>query len=776
MGERIHVCTSDDGFTDPDAAGVAVDAVPGVENPVADPERIGAEILLAPPDPTACVRAADCAADEICVDAAPFAAPNLPARVCAHARPVVADGLGACDAATGPGRFQSVVADRAGEWRLALVGEPETLRPGEVSTRYFAVEVEDAQGQAATAGRLHATIWHLETHDPANGVTASFLTATPVQTNGGPGSAVFRLSLSDLQGYEFGISTNSTGVAGHPDTSWCAFGEPAAGPRCPFFGAGPAHAAAATGELYLSYPQGAAPAAPPAAISALTFEDAVGSATITPDGDGVQDTGSFAFTTAVEGLYRVTVDTDRNGTPDPAHDWTVTGAAGAGRNTVPWNGRDPQGAVVPAGTYGFRVEVRVAETHFPLFDVSGNAAGFVTYQQAGPGAALQARRMFWDDTAARGAGELVPGGDDALSTLPDGSVVPSPGIGRHQRRRWQQRVLPNPAHLDARGNPLPEGVPVLFDTWVFSERAVRTQATCARCAAPVDGIVVGGVNEAPPPDADGDGIPDAAEDLNGNGRVDLEESDPNRVDTDGDGLPDGIEDANHNGRREPGETHPNVADSDGDGLSDGVEDANHNGRVDPGETNPLSRDTDGDGLPDNTDPEPAGPIPPDAAPLPPDAALLPADGALLPMDGATGDVGVAVDAAIVPTPDASAPPADAIAPTPDARVSRDGARPVGDAAVDANPSDSGAGEGADLGSDAGAVARSDAANPAPPAFELLSAEPGKGCACAQGPHAPVSGLAWVAAILICRPRRPRRPWKPARQRASTPTSTSRSRA
>jgi len=43
------------------------------------------------------------------------------------------------------------------------------------------------------------------------------------------------------------------------------------------------------------------------------------------------------------------------------------------------------------------------------------------------------------------------------------------------------------------------------------------------------------------PDSDGDGLPDGAEDLNRNGRVDPQETDPNRADTDGDGVPDSQE-------------------------------------------------------------------------------------------------------------------------------------------------------------------------------------------------------------------------------------------
>lgn len=179
-------------------------------------------------------------------------------------------------------------------------------------------------------------------------------------------------------------------------------------------------------------------------------------------------------------------------------------------------------------------------------------------------------------------------------------------------------------------------------------------ASCADDSAEPDATADVGTEvdvPAPPPDADGDGIPDALEDLNRNGTFDGgNETDWQSADTDGDGIDDGVEDANQNGTVDRGETDPRTddtdgdgvldgdeqalgtnaleADSDGDGLSDGVErdvsgtdptdpdsdgdgvpdgdeDRNGNGVVDPGESSPTERDTDGDGTPDG---EEAGPL------------------------------------------------------------------------------------------------------------------------------------------------------------------------
>ncbi|MGA1866132.1 MAG: right-handed parallel beta-helix repeat-containing protein [Thermoplasmatota archaeon] len=98
-------------------------------------------------------------------------------------------------------------------------------------------------------------------------------------------------------------------------------------------------------------------------------------------------------------------------------------------------------------------------------------------------------------------------------------------------------------------------------------------------------------------DTDEDGIPDKDEDKNGNGMVDIGETDPNDPDTDGDGLMDGIEIDTSDGNS----TDPLDPDTDGDFLKDGFEDQNANGRVDPFETDPNNPDTDGDSVNDKDD-------------------------------------------------------------------------------------------------------------------------------------------------------------------------------
>lgn len=98
-------------------------------------------------------------------------------------------------------------------------------------------------------------------------------------------------------------------------------------------------------------------------------------------------------------------------------------------------------------------------------------------------------------------------------------------------------------------------------------------------------------------DWDSDGLNDIVEDANGNGVVDVGETDPYNWDTDGDGISDGIEGL-VDGPDDDTLINALDLDSDGDFIPDGVEDADHDGAWDEllGETNWLDADSDDDGL------------------------------------------------------------------------------------------------------------------------------------------------------------------------------------
>jgi YD repeat-containing protein len=106
-------------------------------------------------------------------------------------------------------------------------------------------------------------------------------------------------------------------------------------------------------------------------------------------------------------------------------------------------------------------------------------------------------------------------------------------------------------------------------------------------------------------DTDDDGLLDGEEDLDGDGEVDADETDPCELDTDFDGLQDGTElgitlddiglytdtDVFQPDLDPATTTDPLDEDTDGDGISDGDEDFNFNGRFDEGESDPAIRDT-----------------------------------------------------------------------------------------------------------------------------------------------------------------------------------------
>ncbi len=98
-------------------------------------------------------------------------------------------------------------------------------------------------------------------------------------------------------------------------------------------------------------------------------------------------------------------------------------------------------------------------------------------------------------------------------------------------------------------------------------------------------------------DTDGDGLPDSAEDANGNGIVDENETDPFDADTDGGGESDGSEVKAGRDPHDP--TDDLTYDADGDGWVNGLE-LLHG-------TDPSNPDTDGDGVIDSLDSFPLDP-------------------------------------------------------------------------------------------------------------------------------------------------------------------------
>lgn len=606
-GEVIKICSSDDGQQEQNVGEAQIDSEPGAANPVRS-ERLGTEIVLFPPEPVPCEGQAFCPAGQRCFDRVrelPYdtlaAEERSDNTVCGIALMVqnTASKLGYCSAADTDVNWHEVVADTPGNWHIDFAGEPETLGSGGLSTRYFGVEIVREDGTVVNGGRLHAVQWLLNGHQTNSLNAGEFFIQRPV----GDGAAVFVLDFVGLDGLRYTVVANDEGLNEFPDRSWCQYGNPNETKACTQDGDAELQLLYAKYPLYLNFPD-PAPAAPTEPmLTAASFNDEVGTNSISPNDDGVQDQGTFSFEANMSAVYRIILDSNRDGLFSTLDDLVLRGDARPGINEVPWNGRGLDGNVLADGSYSVEFHLYAGETHFPLADVEENDAGLLVWRQDGPG--LEARRptpMFWDDRAVLD----FPQPNTSLSSLPDGAF--------NEVRNW---IQPEPNR------------PIVFDTWVFDAVSRVSELECRRCGAVVSEIVIGSDESA---DSDEDGLADDEEDLNGNGVIDPGETDPDNPDTDGDGLNDGAEalgdtdasradtdgdrlsdgqeDRDLNGTVGGAETDPTNPDTDGDSLVDGAEDRNGNGVLDPDETDPLNADTDGDGLDDAFDPAPRDPEPP----------------------------------------------------------------------------------------------------------------------------------------------------------------------
>ncbi|WP_254564527.1 DUF11 domain-containing protein [Oscillatoria sp. HE19RPO] len=122
-------------------------------------------------------------------------------------------------------------------------------------------------------------------------------------------------------------------------------------------------------------------AAPPTVPEAqnFTFTGIEG----TPNQAGTSPLGgnfSFDVPANFEGSYAITLDLNNNGTYGDGIDRTLVGQSVAGiTNTVFWDGRDKNGALVPAGTvsYNATITLNAGEVHFPFLDIENNLDGII---------------------------------------------------------------------------------------------------------------------------------------------------------------------------------------------------------------------------------------------------------------------------------------------------------------------------------------------------------------------------------------------------------------
>ena len=257
------------------------------------------------------------------------------------------------------------------------------------------MDVLQVNGQPAAGGRLHTPAWRINAHQFSYGTNADFFVVAPVRSAQVSGARVFVIDLQNVQGFQYQILANTLGLENHPSQSWCQFGNPDAVTRnCPFFNGGPVNAAFIDYDLYLNYPDPAPAPAPAPELGNVTFNDSAGTNTITSNGDGIQDNGTFRFSSNVNAVYRITIDTDRDNDFDPTRDRVITGEACSGENQAVWTGNDAAGRPVADGRYRVQVELTTAEPHYPRLDLVRNLEGATTSEHTGVGARRVPRRLY----------------------------------------------------------------------------------------------------------------------------------------------------------------------------------------------------------------------------------------------------------------------------------------------------------------------------------------------------------------------------------------------
>lgn len=287
----------------------------------------------------------------------------------------------------------------------------------------------DPTGLTGIIGRVSSLVWTYATGSFAStsATDANYYTLTP---GGFPGTNyVWQLDLNRLAGNGYSITSNNLGVAA---------------PRSGFSTLKSGNSSTPLYQVYLNYPTIANP--PPSVAPSLTgfrFIDSAGQDFgISPGGTtGIQDSGFFEFTTnASNATYAIKIDVNANGIFGDAGDVTLTGNAANGFNSIPWNGRNNAGAILPSGQYQARAEIRLGEFHFIGDDIETSGGGTnngLTIHQALSQSLTLPTQVYWDDVTILG---VAAGG---TSNTPLGTLS-----GRHTWGNFGSTSVGNNAFID----------------------------------------------------------------------------------------------------------------------------------------------------------------------------------------------------------------------------------------------------------------------------------------------------------------------------------------
>jgi uncharacterized repeat protein (TIGR01451 family) len=303
------------------------------------------------------------------------------------------------------------VTPSAGTYEIRLTTPSQYFNRVDVTvTPNTATPVNPSQA----GGRLYAYAYGFNAGDYglAQSTNADFFVKVP---GGRPGeNFVWKLDLNQFAGFVYDIVGNSYGV--NPPRS--GFSVPQSGnnvtPEYP---------------IYLSPPAqvGPRPILPPGLVD-LSFVDNQGvDNSISPGGTiGIQDSGTFTFTTDIIGNYSVQIDVNQDGIYSPVNaqgndsgDVFINGLTnGPSTISVPWNGRTNAGILLPNGTYNARVQMRAGEYHFVAGDAETSGGGvnngLTVFESLGAGVADTL--VFWDDATFLTGTTTLPNG--VLSSTP----------------------------------------------------------------------------------------------------------------------------------------------------------------------------------------------------------------------------------------------------------------------------------------------------------------------------------------------------------------------
>ncbi|NNE60937.1 MAG: hypothetical protein HKN35_08590, partial [Woeseia sp.] len=324
-----------------------------------------------------------------------------------------------CDSAmdttlSGGFEYQTTVA---GAFRIELSNETGATYDNSVFSRYDISVTPDLATDpdpTVAAGRLYAKSWNISTGSFAAGFSTDANLFALVPGGRPDTNYVWMLDLNQMAGFNYNIIANAVGVSD------------------PFSGFSTENDAPNTATylypVYLGVPAIAdpQPTLPPQVSDVRFIDDAGQDNGISPNnGDTVQDSGVFEFTSDAPGTYAVFVDVNQNNIYGDPGDVFLLGLATAGSNSVPWDGRDPNGNILPVGNYNARVAVRLGEYHFVANDIEtsggGTNNGLTIYLSDLLGNTSDTL-VYWDDATI-----LTPPG---TSTRPQGALS-STDEGKH---------------------------------------------------------------------------------------------------------------------------------------------------------------------------------------------------------------------------------------------------------------------------------------------------------------------------------------------------------